>query len=564
MKPWQLGNTSVRSGLRTRDALIALDGSGLEGKLRGRNGDAEFRELLGTCGVVRLGDDATESVGRKFRHAMTRLGFLYPDLKGASRSDLGEPGTITPAGHRMIDAKSTQAIQECFLRAVSGIGFTIDENENHEGGNFSPLKMVLEAIFELERIGAQPRLSLTEIEAFVQLTNGQTVPSELAQRIVSYREARIAASNKKKFDAKTVEEEALRSGNPLKMGTYRDYADMNFRWLRGTGLFSYGGGGLQIQDSQRRLAEALAREIDIPSDLLGYWKNLVSGPRLPLDNEEVARAAVADLVEAAKIRGLDEIQPHGELGVLDLAVARHDLQERIAVFDELQFARQQLSRWEEILAYLVVLASPRRAQIAVGEFEVEIPRGEAPGYLEWALWRAFLAINKIKNPPNESRRFRVDADFFPLGNAPGGGPDLIFEFEDATLVVEATLLTSGRQEAAEGYSVRQHVFNVQRGIRSNEGQEVFGLFVAPSLDENAVRTFQRAEMYADGEAFRLSIVPLTIEQFSSIFREEASGGEPDIGRIIALIREIVQVRDSHPTPGEWCEAIAERVLAFAS
>jgi hypothetical protein len=495
---------------------------------------------------------------------MTRLGFLYPSLKEVSRSDLGEPGVITLAGHRMIQATSTQAIQECFLRAISGIGFTIAENENYEGGTFSPLKMVLQTILALEEIDAQPRLSLTEIEAFIQLTNEKSVPLDLAKRIVSYREAREAADNKKRFDAKTVEVEAARSGNPLKLETYRDYADMNFRWLRGTGLFSFGGGGLQIQEAQRRLAEALAQDIQLPDDELTYWQNLVSGPQLPLDNENVARAAVGDLLDAARVRGLDASAPQDVSGVPDLQIIRHDLQERIAVFDELQFARRQLSNWEEILAYLRVLASPRRAGIVVNGIEVEIPRGEAPGYLEWALWRAFLAINKIKNPPNESRRFRVDADFFPLGNAPGGGPDLIFEFEDVVLVVEATLLTTGRQEAAEGYSVRQHVFNVQSGIGSNGAQEVFGLFVAPSLDENAVRTFQRAEFLAGGHAYRLSIAPLTISQFSAIFQEQVEDGKPDIGKVIALLREIVQARDSHSTPGEWCQAIADRVSAFAS
>ena len=69
MKFWQLGNTSVRSALRIRDGLVALSQSSIQGNIRNVDGDIAFRELLGKCGVVSLGSDATNSVGRKWRSA---------------------------------------------------------------------------------------------------------------------------------------------------------------------------------------------------------------------------------------------------------------------------------------------------------------------------------------------------------------------------------------------------------------------------------------------------------------------------------------------------------------
>src|SRR5699024_9559889 len=59
---------------------------------------------------------------------------------------------------------------------------------------------------------------------------------------------------------------------------------------------------------------------------------------------------------------------------------------------------------------------------------------DEPAYLEGAVCRAFLTINHIVNEPHEARRFKVDQDFLPMGCAPGGGPHLIFEFEDYVLV----------------------------------------------------------------------------------------------------------------------------------
>ena len=39
-----------------------------------------FRRLLGDHGIVELGDDETYSVGRKWRSALNKLGFLYPEV----------------------------------------------------------------------------------------------------------------------------------------------------------------------------------------------------------------------------------------------------------------------------------------------------------------------------------------------------------------------------------------------------------------------------------------------------------------------------------------------------
>lgn len=81
MKAWLLGNTTVRSPFRLREGLIALSGSSLQGNLRGLRQDIAFRELLGTHGVVELGEDRTNSVGRKWRSALNKLGFLIrPDF----------------------------------------------------------------------------------------------------------------------------------------------------------------------------------------------------------------------------------------------------------------------------------------------------------------------------------------------------------------------------------------------------------------------------------------------------------------------------------------------------
>lgn len=80
-----------------------LSTSSLQGNLRGQ--DIAFRVLLGEHGIVSLGEDTTNSVGRKWRSALGKMGFLYPEIPDTlvvSQTDLGQVDTITPNGWRLI------------------------------------------------------------------------------------------------------------------------------------------------------------------------------------------------------------------------------------------------------------------------------------------------------------------------------------------------------------------------------------------------------------------------------------------------------------------------------
>lgn len=77
---------------------------------------------------------------------------------------------------------------------------------------------------------------------------------------------------------------------------------------------------------------------------------------------------------------------------------------------EEEYANNQATQWKEIAAYMDLIAS-RKTRISHDDIEISVPRSEAPAYLEWSLWRAFLAIDTLVNTPNKVRRFKVDQDF---------------------------------------------------------------------------------------------------------------------------------------------------------
>jgi hypothetical protein len=566
MKPWQLGNTTVRSGLRTRDALIALRNSGAEGRIRQQEGDRRFRQILGQAGVVRLGSDPSESVGRKFRSAMTQLGFLYPEKPiGSTKVRIGPADHITPAGHRFIEAQSVIAQQECFLRAISGISFSTATSTYSAVGDFSPLLHVLRLLRTLQDETGDSSISFVEFAIFVQTTNNMFLVNETIEQIIIHREARKNAANKKSFDSAAIEMQCTADQRRVKPSTYRDYADMNIRYLLATGLFSRRGRGLSFYERQKTLIDQLIHYIVPTTNAIEYWTNLTNGPSLPLDNLDDAKTYLGLSLATAESKNINIDASAFNLNTpADIAVARYEIENLIAVRDEHDFARAQFSQWQEIAAYLAIVQN-KKSQSTDGDNEsVVIPPGEKSAYLEWSVWRAFLAINRLLNPPNESRRFKIDRDFLPTNHAAPNGPDLIFEFESFTLVVEVTLLTNSRQESHEGESVRRHTYKVITSHPSRDTKPIYCLFIAPAIDVNTFATFLRGEWHEGDSQFDLPIIPVTIEQFIHLFTGMFEHSQVDNRHIQELISISLIERESSKSPTEWQRAIGRNIQKITS
>lgn len=95
MTLWHLGNTTVRTPYRLRDALRVLQGSPLNGNISGREQENEFAALLHREGVVdaprvEAGEDASD-LGRKWRSALSQLGFITPQLTRQIKSGSTDP-----------------------------------------------------------------------------------------------------------------------------------------------------------------------------------------------------------------------------------------------------------------------------------------------------------------------------------------------------------------------------------------------------------------------------------------------------------------------------------------
>ncbi|MDI1229167.1 MAG: AlwI family type II restriction endonuclease [bacterium] len=509
-KSWQLGNTSVRSPFRLRDGLIALSASPLQGDLRGKEQEEAWRNLLGEAKIVALGTDKTFSVGRKWRSALEKLGFLYPEVpKGLNQNELGQLDTITPNGWRLIRADTVPAMQECFLRALAAYHTPSPQEKKYQFAPFSPLKHTLRVMLALDEKVNDTKLTLNEMALIVQVSTSANSISAIVEKIIDLRQRKEGSGNKRKFES--AERKAAAENLGLEDATLTDYADLNFRYLKATGLFLTKGKGIALAPEKYVFIQRLVQDENIPTFDLDYYRALCEGARLPTDDKDSALIVLHDLAAQLKKRGIqydlsskDLTTPH------DIGIVRHALEELISHDNEAKFAKDQATKLDEITAYIDLILSQRDKKVLSDGETIEVPKSERPAYLEWILWRSFLAINQLQNKPYESRRFKIDQDFLPVSCAPGGGPDMVFEFDELTLVVEVTLTSSSRQEAAEGEPVRRHV----AAYAEKSTKPVFGLFVAISIDSNTAHTFRFGDWYlADDSKKSLDIVPITLLDF---------------------------------------------------
>jgi len=549
-KAWYIGNTTIRNARRLKDGLRVLVNSPLHGNLSGRKNEQEFAKLLHNEGVVfakRLNDspdhDASD-VGRKWRAALMQLGFIKPAFAD-------QPFTVTPNGLRLIESRSLPAEQECFLRALLAHQIP-SQIEEFPGPVFSPFRIVLEILAALERKGLEPEISQDEMAAIVQLTKSLDAIESAVDRISKYRaeiSAYTEAKDRRNFIREYRETHATSSQSEQ---TLRDYADSNFRYLKLTGLFVENGRKLRFADHKRTVIDQILAEPYVPIPEDEYLDTLWNGVKLPTDNAEKAIEVIESTARLLSESGQAVDLPNLEdLETADLSRLRLELEDDWLKVLEKRYAKQQANQWQDILMYLRAFTQPaKRGGI--------IPQGEGPAYLEWVLWRAFLAINSLVNAPWEARRFRIDQEFLPLSPAPGGGPDMIFEFETFVIVVEVTLTSSSRQEAAEGEPVRRHVADVA-DYYSQRGKRVYGLFIANQIDTNTAETFRIGVWYRpDDSKMALDIVPMTISQFADLFEAAFDGNHRlDPATVEQVIRECLA--ESRYDAPEWKRRISEQV-----
>jgi hypothetical protein len=567
---WNFGNTTLRNPNRIARGL-RLFADEFQGKVYGALEEAKFAARLAEEGIVETSGKNADWLGRKWRSAFVKLGFAtdkeariqgkrvpaklfpnkLPDLKLH-----GFPYELTPVGGRLLDANlaaSSAAIEDVYLRQLVMLELPSPIEPTFSNGNMKPF-IVLLHVLDLLRSQHLHGLTKVEIGAFLQVFHNHD--SNLAARIVyeiqGYRRKRNLLSGevaRRNFDQQTIEKSSAQTR--VKPDTLRDYADTTARYSILTGVVMWEGTRLVLRENRIPLIEAILAE---PLSFMGesdpwrYLREFYTGKRLPLDDSVFALREIETL--SHELTKLGQPVPPGtafisaSTPIQELSSLRYQIADRLTIAREEAFASMQCQAeaLKEIDTYLDALGT----SAGVKALDILDP----PAFFEWAVWRAFLAIDKIVGPISDTRRFPIDQDLRPRDVAPGNGADMIFKFDDFVLVVEVTLLSTSRQEAAEGEPVRRHVATVS----STTEKPSFGLFIAPKIDPNTLFTFSSGLWYREAELVHVDIVPLTLIQFRNIVRHFQIKPFPP-QQLRSLLEACLAARTNDPA--KWQGSIAE-------
>ncbi|MHA3093148.1 AlwI family type II restriction endonuclease [Acinetobacter brisouii] len=551
MSTWLFGNTTVRSPFRLIDGLKVF--ASTNGDIRGsKEKELIFCQALVDGGIISANfkseeasgfSDSTYSVGRKWRSALEKLGFI--EQKNAIY-------VLTQNGENLLNSKTLQSDQECYLRSL--ILYSV-ESEDSFTTSFSPLILTLNIMKELEKRTGKSIISFQEMGAIVQLTFGYSDVINIVDEILVLREERKKSTRKKQFDRELYESKTTKA--KISAQSIKDYADTNLRYLKATGLFTASGKGICFLDDKKIVIDKLIEKyqfLDVDQSQL----DIKQGAPLPTDDLETNILLIKQLETTLGKQNItfNKVDLTTKTSIGEIKNSRYHLEELLFENNEKKFAQNQKNEWDEILGYMQLLISPRSSSLEVGDKEISIPSGERPAYFEWVLWRAFLALNHLVIEPQQCRRFKVDQDFKPIHNAPGGGADVIFEYENFKILGEVTLTSNSRQEAAEGEPVRRHI--AVETVNTPD-KEVYGLFLALNIDTNTAETFRHGTWYHQEKLMDVKIIPLTLESFK-MYLESLRAKKQEAKGIFDLkqkIDESLELRNSLTAP-QWKHEITNK------
>ncbi len=532
-KVWNIGNTTVRNPNRIESALRVFEEEGFSGHVKGSEAEARLHLQLRERQVLEFDGEASDWNGRKWRAAFYQLGFISFEryTLGTPRYDPGAffrqlqlpgvtlPYQITPAGEKLIAAASVPEIEDIYTRQL-----VCYELPNALEGRFPPgvkMKPFILFLQVLKRLQDNGKAGLSKYETglFLQPFRQHTpaLPDEVYGEVMRFRAEMTACRNAREREVlETSYKARLQERTGIKpQSVLSDYADTTFRYFSLSGLLMRIGHTVVIRPNKRDFVNRLLQNephFQFQADPLQYFRHFYGNTYpIPTDDTAVALREINELREGVRnpdnpvlqqAAALTEETPAEQIQATRYALIEYHNRER-----EEEYASEQRSdaAVRDIIAYLRKLNGDRLPDAP----EID----DRPAYFEWAVWRSFLAVNDIHCAVHETRRFPVDHDFKPRNTAPGGGADVVFEFETYVLMIEVTLTASSRQMAAESEPVRRHAVQCQQQFGE---KPVYGLFIAPQVDNNVVETFRSGTWYSGDEEHCSNVVPMNLSDFTSV------------------------------------------------
>lgn len=182
-----------------------------------------------------------------------------------------------------------------------------------------------------------------------------------------------------------------------------------------------------------------------------------------------------------------------------------------------------------------------------------------PTIFEYILAIAWFYISDLDYSLRKSINLSLDGNYKPLTHATGGAGDIVMDFKDYKLMLEATLMDTNSQKRGELEPVIRHTANL--AIRSQK--DVLTIFVADKVDSNVVNIFKGASYielastengYRDKSIDGVNIFALTINEIVRAIQEKVKQTQ-----IVDVIKENYMKEPVRVKTG-WREDIVKKIF----
>ena len=546
---WHLNNTTIRNPGRYLEALRAYEEYGYIDGLFEKGNKMAQKELYNAildAGLINSEVRDSDWNGRKWRLGFYELGLI--SYKNVAKQ---KQGRITKTGRALLGASNEAELEDVYLRIIYNLEM------RKKKMSFRPVTLILKVMKLLRESGHKDSINQKEFAISIQDYRPELTAKDYCNEIIEFR--RNVDLNKGKlrdFYQKSFENISIRNNKSPKVATFsKDYPDVTFRFLKLSGLFRTEGSKLILNSQFDKLLSTLCEDDKVSISEDDYYSKIANLPGLPIDaNRKVLESIVIDNYEALQTTSPDISVLNDE----DLRHLRINQDNKIRKKAEEKFAYEQRNKVGVISSWFDSLLNKKsKDEFIDGEY-ISFKSDERPQYLEWIVWRAFLAINNLSNKPYESRKFQLDSNLRPTSHAPSRGPDLIMEFDEFTLVVEVTWTASSRQVAAEGEPVIRHVAQVAYDSK----KPTFCLFIAPTIDMNTLESYRVNDTYYLENNYEqvANIIPISLDEFIKFFIDIPKAKKQSVDKIYSIMQECTSIKKNLKSI-EWKEFISNKFVA---
>ncbi|WP_415336149.1 AlwI family type II restriction endonuclease, partial [Clostridium perfringens] len=338
-----------------------------------------------------------------------------------------------------------------------------------------------------------------------------------------------------------------------KVDLVREYSDMTKRTFGLSGFISFNNGLVNL--TQPWIVKDLFKVIGNDLSLAGvqsikeYEGDINSSFYSDISLTQILNLSISQIKEIE-----DSIKE--EFGVSDVST----LEIRLEQEQEAKFRKVIENEFpKEKVIKLLGLFSERSNKNDRKIKELVTDSATVPTIFEYILAIAWFYISDLDYSLRRSINLSLDGNYKPLTHAAGGDGDIVMDFPNYKLMLEATLMDTNSQKRGELEPVIRHTANL--AIRSQK--EVLTIFVADKVDSNVTNIFKGVSYielvstengYRDKSVDGVDIFALTINEIAEAIQENIK--QTHIVDIIkeSYIKEPIRVKSG------WREDLVEKIF----